>query len=71
MPVTYEFCWRKATECQRLAELQPARSPAGSFFRHSRDSWIAVANDLTVLGDAKVATHEEVWDAIMSRRAAA
>jgi hypothetical protein len=71
MPMTSEFCWRKATECQRLAELEPAQSAAQAFFIHSRDSWIAIANRLTVLGETQVATHEEAWDAIIFRRVAA
>jgi hypothetical protein len=65
MPVTYQFCWRKATECQRLADLEPAQSAARAFFIHSRDSWIVLANRLTVLGETHVATHEEAWDAII------
>lgn len=71
MPMTSEFCWRKAEECQRLAELQPTQSAAQVFFIHSRDSWIAIANRLTVLGETQVATHEEAWDAIIFRQIAA
>lgn len=69
MPMTSEFCWCKATECQRLAELQPAQNATQAFFIHSRDSWITIANRLTVLGETQVATHEEAWDAIIFRRA--
>jgi hypothetical protein len=71
MPVTYQFCWRKATECQRLADLEPAQSAARAFFIHSRDSWIVIANRLTVLGETQVATHEEAWDAIIFGQVAA
>jgi hypothetical protein len=71
MPVTYQFCWRKATECQRLADLEPAHSAARAFFIHSRDSWIVIANRLTVLGETQVATHEEAWDAIIFGQVAA
>jgi hypothetical protein len=69
--MTSEFCWCKAKECQRLAELEPAQSATQAFFIHSRDSWITIANRLTVLGEAQVATHEEAWDAIIFRRIAA
>jgi hypothetical protein len=69
--MTSEFCWRKATECQRLAELEPVQSVTQAFFIHSRDSWITIANRLTVLGETQVATHEEAWDAIIFRRVAA
>ncbi len=71
MPMTHEFCWRKAEQCHRLSELEPAQSAAWAFFIHSRDSWIAIANRLTVLGETQVATHEEAWDAIIFGQAAA
>ena len=71
MPVTSEFCWRKAEQCQRLSELGPAQSAAREFFIHSRESWIAIANRLTVLGDPHAAHHEEAWDAIISGQVAA
>jgi hypothetical protein len=71
MPLTSEFCWHKAEECHHLAELQPTQSAARSFFFHSRDSWIAIANRLTVLGETQVTTHEEAWDAIIFRQVAA
>jgi hypothetical protein len=68
MPMTNEVCWHKAAECQLLAKLEPERSATRAFFIHSRDSWSAIANRLTVLGETQVATHEEVWDAIIFRR---
>ena len=68
MPVTYEFCWIKAKECQRLSEIEPAQDAARAFFIHSRDTWITIANRLTVLGETQVAHHEEAWDAIISAR---
>jgi hypothetical protein len=71
MPLTSEFCWHKAEECQRLAELEPAHRLTRAFFVRSRDSWIAIANRLTVLGETQVATHEEAWDAIIFRQSAA
>jgi hypothetical protein len=71
MPITYEFCWRKAEECHRLSELESPPSAARAFFIHSRDSWIIIANRLTVLGETQVATHEEAWDAIIFRQIAA
>ena len=71
MSITSEFCWRKAEQCQRLSELEPAQSAAREFFIHSRDSWIAIANRLTVLGEMKAVHHEEAWDAIISGQVAA
>jgi hypothetical protein len=63
MRITSEFCWRKATECHRLGEMNAA---AQEFFVKSRDSWIGIANRLAIVGDATVTHHEEAWDAIIA-----
>lgn len=68
MPITCETCWRKAEECHRLSELEADQSAARTFFIHSRDSWIALANRLTVLGETQAVDPEEAWDAILCGR---
>jgi hypothetical protein len=42
-----------------------------SFFIRSRNSWIAIANRLAVIGDATSVHYEEAWDSIMAGTAGA
>ena len=63
MPITSEFCWRKAIECHRLTEF--GGSPK-QFFQHSRNAWIMLANHLMVVADGEPVRHEVAWDALMA-----
>ena len=63
MRMSIDFCWRKAAECHRLAGMDHS---VQSFFIRSRNSWIALANRLAVIGDATSVQYEEAWDAILA-----
>jgi hypothetical protein len=68
MPMTSDFCWRKAEQCHRLSALEADLSATKAFFVHSRESWIALANDLTALGEIRIVTHEDAWDTLIAGR---
>jgi hypothetical protein len=66
MKITIAFCWRKASECERLAHVAQDQNTE-DFFLKSRDSWIAVGNRLSAL-DAEFVRevrHDEVWDDLL------
>ncbi len=66
MKITIAFCWRKASECERLAHVAQNENTE-AFFLKSRDSWISVANRLGAL-DAEFVRevrHDEVWDDLL------
>jgi hypothetical protein len=66
MKITIAFCWRKASECERLAHVAQNENTR-DFFLKSRDSWIAVANRLNALDAEYVreVRHDEVWDDLL------
>ena len=66
MKITIAFCWRKASECERLAHVAQNENTK-DFFLKSRDSWIAVANRLNALDAEYVreVRHDEVWDDLL------
>ena len=63
MTITSQFCWHKASECQRLAKMSGGAQV--QFFVKSRESWITIANHLVIVGNKPVA-HEEAWHAILA-----
>ena len=68
MKMSIDFCWNKAAECQRLAGVDHS---VRNFFIRSRNSWIAIANRVAVIGDATSVQYEEAWDSIMAGTAGA